>query len=222
MFLLDILYNGFINYLIFNLTFYLSNTLLFIIDYFQLFTKSKIQKYKIMSTNVVMDTYKKAIYTVLQNSLLYTIPVFVFLGAYDTIYKNDFSIIKFCYDIFIARILIEILFYLIHRIFHSSFFYQRVHKKHHEITTPVGITSIYMTLPDLYIGNILPVYLPLFILYSHPLTIKFWIIATTINTVIFAHSGFEDISHSHDYHHSRFDKNYGTDLFMDKLFGTSY
>lgn len=222
MFLLDVLYYGFINYLIFNLTFYISNALLFIIDHFMLLTKYKIQENKILNSDVIENTYKKSIYIVLQNSLFYMIPVFLISGAYEVGYRDSFSIIKFFFDIFFARILLEIFFYSIHRMFHLGIFYQKFHKKHHEITTPIGITSIYMTLTDLYIGNILPVFLPLFILNSHPITLKFWIIATTLNTVLFAHSGFKQIANSHDYHHSHFDKNFGTDLFMDKLFGTHH
>ena len=222
MFLLDILYNSFTNYLIFNLTFYISNALLFIIDHFMLMTKYKIQENRMQTNEMLKYTYKKTIPTVLQNSLINIIPIFLVAGTYETNYKESFSVFKFGYDVLIARILAEIFFYTAHRMFHLNTLYQKYHKKHHEITSPVGITSIYMTVPDLYFGNILPVYLPLLILNAHPITIKFWIVATTLNTIFFAHSGFDKIANSHDYHHSHFNKNFGTDLFMDKLFGTHH
>lgn len=220
MVLLTMLYNSFINYLIFNLTFYISNGLLFIIDYFKLLTKFKIQDTIITTTNVIFDTYKKTINVVLKNSLINIIPACVLLGLYETNYMYPFALNKFVFDIIIARILVDVFFYVIHRILHLNFFYHALHKKHHEITTPIGVASIYMTITDLYIGNILPIYLPLFILYSHPITIKFWMIVTTLNTVVFAHSGFQQLANNHDYHHSHFTKNFGTDLFMDRVFGT--
>lgn len=220
--LFNILYYSFMNYLIFNFTFYISNIILFIIDHFKILDKFKIQQNKIQTTSVIDDTYKNSLYVVLWNSLICIIPGLLFVGAYENAYEGDFTIIKFGFDIMFARILTEILFYTIHRICHLSPFYKYIHKKHHEIITPVGITTLYMTPIDLYIGNILPTYLPLYILHSHPITIKFWIIATTINAVVFAHSGFKKIANSHDYHHSHFNKNFGTDLFMDRLFDTEY
>ena len=76
-----------------------------------------------------------------------------------------------------------------------------------------------MTFIDFYIGNILPVYLTLYIVGAHPFTIKLWLVFTTANTVIFSHGGF-DLVDFHDKHHMMFNKNYGIDIFMDKLFGT--
>ena len=96
------------------------------------------------------------------------------------------------------------------------------HKKHHEIIAPIGASAIYMTLVDLYIGNILPVYIPMFILSAHHNTILLWIVMTTINTVTKAHSGFEGLSNFHDKHHSSPMHNFGLGIFMDKLFGTEY
>lgn len=222
MFLLEVLHNSIINYLIFNLTFYLANGVLFLIDYFKLFARLKIQTEKTMSTSVLMDTYKKSINVVLWNTLVCIIPIICVFGLYEASYVNEFTILKFITDIAICRILTEILFYVAHRIFHLNMFYQYVHKKHHEITTPVGITSVYMTFTDLYIGNIMPVYLPMILLGAHPITIKIWIFITTMNTIIFAHSGFKVIAEAHDYHHSNFNRNFGTDLFMDRLFGTAH
>jgi len=222
MIILEVLHNSIINYLIFNLTFYLANGLLFLIDYFKLFVNMKIQTDKTINTNVLMDTYRKSLSTVLQNTLIYIIPIICVFALYEETYTGEFSLLKFMFDIGICRILTEILFYSVHRIFHMNMFYQYVHKKHHEITTPIGISSVYMTFIDLYIGNIMPVYLPMILLNAHPLTIKIWIFMTTMNTIIFAHSGFKLIAEAHDYHHSNFTKNFGTDLFMDRLFGTQH
>ena len=245
MFLLDILYISFVNYLIFNMTFYISNFLLFLIDYFKLFVELKIQKNKLININID-SIYKKIFPLVLQNSLLSIIPAILVMGMYELTYfeninnpnnpnnynnynntncsesSNNFHVSKFVYDIIIARLLSEIFFYCTHRLCHINYLYQSIHKLHHEITIPIGLSALYMTIADLYIGNIIPTYLPMLILQCHPVTIKFWMITTTLNAVIFAHSGFQGLANSHDYHHSHFNKNYGTDLFMDKIFGTYY
>ncbi len=215
----NILYTIFINYLIFNLTFYIINGLLFIIDYFNLFTQYKIQT---KQHTEIINMYAKTIGCVLRNTLIYTIPIIYLFSIYEINNTIEFSITKFALDLIICRILLEILFYTVHRILHINPLYKYIHKKHHEIHAPIGISSIYMTVSELYIGNIIPLYLPLLIVNAHPVTVKLWMVFTTINTILFAHSGFKFLASAHDYHHLNHNKNYGTDLFMDNIFGTSY
>jgi len=212
--ILNILYNSLIGYLLFNAVFYITNGILFLIDYYRVLIN-----YKIQSTDPII-TYKKCIPTVLCNTLLCTIPLSLIFGFYETAYTLDFVFRNLVMEIVISRIFTEILFYGIHRIFHLKGLYQLIHKKHHEIIAPVGISAVYMTPIDFYIGNVLPIYLPMFILQAHPFTIKIWSIITIVNAVVSGHSGFKYISEGHDYHHSLFNKNFGTDLFMDRLFGT--
>ena len=166
----DILYNGFINYCIFNTTFYLINIGLFIIDYKGYFSSDKIQK-----NDKIMIVYKKCITNVLFNSLIGIIPAVLLSGYYESISSSSSSSLSslsssvFSYktaiiDMLIARILMEILFYTCHRLFHLPIFYKLFHKKHHEIKNPIGIAALYMSLIDLYIGNIFPLYFPLIII----------------------------------------------------------
>lgn len=215
----NILYTSFINYLIFNFTFYVTNALLFIIDYFNLFAKYKIQT---KDHTEIINMYKNTIGCVMQNTFIYIIPVICLFSVYEINNIEEFSTNKCITDFIICRILLEILFYAAHRILHMKPFYKYIHKKHHEIHAPIGISSAYMTVSELYIGNILPLYLPLLIVNAHPITIKLWMVFTTINTILFAHSGFKFLASAHDYHHLNHNKNYGTDLFMDRIFGTSY
>jgi sterol desaturase/sphingolipid hydroxylase (fatty acid hydroxylase superfamily) len=210
--------NTLINYFCFNLTFYLSNLLLFIIDFYQLFTKYKIQQ---IEYSKIMNTYKKVLPTVLKNTLIYTLPIIGLFTYYESNYIGEFDIYKSGVHILVCRVLSEILFYVFHRVLHLDIFYRRYHKKHHEITAPVGLSAVYMTVVDFYFGNIVPLYLPLIMVGVNPWVIKVWIVLITLNTVIFAHSGFKFFADNHDYHHKNFNKNFGTDLFMDRLFGTS-
>lgn len=214
--LLKLFYNTFVYYLLFNFVYYLSSGILFLIDYFNFFPHQKIQS----NSKNLMDSYKKCLSCVIKNTLLYPIlPIFLFTW-YETTEEKQFDIIKCVLDIIFTMIIADILFYTIHRVFHIPLLYKYFHKKHHQIVAPIGISAVYMTPVDLYIGNILPIYIPLLVLGAHPITTKIWIIITTVNTIIFAHSGFKGIADFHDGHHSLFNKNYGTNLFMDKLFGT--
>lgn len=213
---MDIIYNAFSNYILFNATFYLTNSVLFVIDYYNLLDNYKIQHQD------TLPIYKKCINNVMQNTFFATIPLVLFFGHYEANYSNPFSFYICIKDIFISRFVTEVLFYSIHRLAHIPSIYQTVHKKHHEIITPIGISTVYMTVLDFYFANVLPIYFPVIMLNSHPFTIKLWSIGTTLAAIIGGHSGLKYIAESHDYHHTLFTKNFGTDLFMDSLFGTDY
>lgn len=216
--LTTIMLNALINYVLFNFVYYLTSTILFIVDYYKFFYDKKIQ---IIQTDIV-SCYKIALPVVLQNTLVATILPLILLGYYEETYTDAFCITKFIIDIVLTFFMTDVLFYIVHRIFHLPFLYQKFHKRHHQIIAPVGFSALYMTIPDLYFGNILPIYLPIYIMNAHPITIKCWLVMITIDTILLAHSGFSGISDYHDHHHSQFNKNYGTNVFMDKLFGTYY
>ena len=67
-------------------------------------------------------------------------------------------------------------------------------------------------------GNILPLYLPIFIFKSHLYTIILWNIFIISSTVLNAHSSYKDNNHVN--HHINFNVNYGTGLYMDTLLNT--
>lgn len=212
--MLDILLEALVYHTIFNVCYYVSSLFAFVLDYFGLMDNNKIQN----DTNT-MFYYKKCIGCVMRNTLLAPILPSLLFAYYGSTYVDDFCIYKCISDIFVSVILVDILLYSLHRILHIPYLYKLFHKKHHEIVAPVGFSAVYMTLTDLYIGNALPVYLPMYIVGAHPTTIKIWLIITIVNTIFISHSGF-DILDFHDKHHSLFNKNYGIDIFMDRLFGT--
>ena len=214
--LLQIFYNTVINYLLFNFVYYLTSGVLFVIDYFGFFISNKIQ-----NTQEYLDYYKKCLPCVLVNTLLYVLLPCSILGYYEYYQTKLFTVRDCIFDLTAAVILTDIFFYTVHRILHLPYFYAVFHKQHHEIVAPVGLSAVYTTLIDFYIGNIFPVFLPMYILDAHVITIRIWLVIITLNTVLFAHSGF-GIADYHDKHHSLFTKNYGTNLFMDKLFHTNY
>ena len=215
--LINVLYNSFIYFLIFNITYYLSSGLLFLFDYYRILTNYKKQ---LGSVSEMVSNYKKIWPTVLMNTLIAIWPSILTVGYYETFFSDDFNINELYYILPAGFIFTDIFFYFSHRILHIPILYKLFHKKHHEITAPIGFCAVYMTTFDLYLGNIVPVYLPLYLMKAHPITFKIWMIISTLNTVFLAHSGFKWFAEFHDLHHSSFKKNYGINLFMDRMFGT--
>lgn len=204
-------------YLMFNSIYYFACGIMFCCD-----CMKYLLSYRIQPNNLdIMDQYKKSLPCVAKNTLLNSIIPIVILGWYDTLYHSKFIMSEFIYDILFMILLTDFFFYSMHRIFHISWLYTRFHKKHHEFTAPIGLSALYTTGVDFIFGNILPVYLPVLICSAHPITVKIWMGITTVNTVFFAHSGLK-IADFHDKHHFYFNKNYGSGLYMDKLFDTEY
>lgn len=213
------IYYTFIYWLIFNLVYYLSSLVLFLIDYYFLFRKQKIQK---KNWDYIMDTYKLCLIPVLVNSFFFAVfPTFV-LSIFQNILNLEFSYLRMFINIILGTLLTDVFFFHGHKLLHHPKLYKHFHKKHHEITSPIGFSALYMTVVDLYVGNIFPVFIPMIIISAHPYTIMVWIFMTTFNTVFLAHSGFKHMAEFHDYHHKNFNKNFGTDVFMDRIYGTYF
>lgn len=208
-------------YLLFNITYYSASFVLFLVDfcYYNKFIKYKIQP---KTRYNIINIYKKCLSVVLTNTFIYAIPSIYFLCHCINFLELQFSLLKMFFDLFMGAILTDILFYTCHRIFHIKYLYKKYHKIHHEITAPVGISALYTTPIDFYFSNIIPVYFPMVILSAHPYTINIWVILTTIITIFVSHGGFKWVSSYHDYHHEKFNKNYGINVFMDYLMGTKY
>ena len=113
----------------------------------------------------------------------------------------------------------EIWFYSLHRMLHTKLFYNKFHKKHHELTSTVGLLALYAHPFDAIVVNLGSIYalhaifgfsaLQLFVVGSY----------ATMNTVLHSHSSTASNS-PHQLHHLRFNVNYGLNLFMDKWLKT--
>ncbi len=211
----EILYITFWQYIILNLSYYIPSLILFLIDYNLWFVQYKIQD-KIIN---MVQLYKKVIPQVMFNTLVLPIPFMLILANFINVMNYKFSVAKLVFDLTTTPLLVEMLFYTAHRIFHTKLFY-KYHKKHHEINVPIGVSALYMTPIDAIFGNLLPSYLPLLMISAHPVSVCCWIGLGSFNTVLMAHSGFKWLADFHDYHHANPKKNYGTNLYMDKLFRT--
>merc|ERR1711972_962587 len=50
----------------------------------------------------------------------------------------------------------EVVFYTMHRLFHTKRFYKQVHKKHHAFKAPVAMASAYATTIETMLGDMFP------------------------------------------------------------------
>jgi len=117
----------------------------------------------------------------------------------------------------------EILFYYSHRILHIPFVYRLFHKKHHQWTAPISVAAVYCTPVEHVFSNMLPILTGPLIIGAHSAVTFVWITMAILNT-IHVHSGYHipflPSPQSHDWHHYRFNENFGVLGLMDYLHGT--
>lgn len=118
----------------------------------------------------------------------------------------------------------EIGFYYSHRFFHEvKPLYAAIHKQHHEWTAPIGIAARYAHPVEDIFANVGPALLGPIVMGS-PL-VYWWIwLAMAMFITVFDHSGYHlpllSSSEFHDFHHLRFETNYGAVGVLDALHNT--
>lgn len=133
------------------------------------------------------------------------------------------GILTMLQQFFVAYLCTDILFYWIHRLLHTSYFYQRIHKQHHQFYVTIGIAAQYAHPIELALGNVMPVMFASVVFKYHLFVMASWLgiamLATTIH-----HSGFTmplaPTDGFHDFHHSHVVCNFGNSVVWDWLFGT--
>ncbi|XP_075155669.1 fatty acid hydroxylase domain-containing protein 2-like [Haematobia irritans] len=193
-----------------------------------------VRKYKIQpGKNEPVETKKliEGILNVLMNQTIVGIPMYYVL--YHTLFKircNDTSIRelptlqKILFDIVVVSIMEEFNFYYIHRLMHHKSIYKYVHKKHHEWTAPIAAITFYCHPLEHIFLNLTPVSLSFALVRSHVFTVWIFLTLAILNSMA-DHAGYSfprsgaSIRY-HDYHHSKFNYNYGMFGWLDKLHGT--
>jgi len=118
----------------------------------------------------------------------------------------------------------EIGFYYAHRLFHEvKPLYIHIHKQHHEWVAPISIAARYAHPIEDILANVGPVMSGPLICGSPLVFWWIWLLIGLASTVI-SHSGYHfpllPSTEFHDFHHLRFDVNYGMLGVLDALHNT--
>jgi sterol desaturase/sphingolipid hydroxylase (fatty acid hydroxylase superfamily) len=118
----------------------------------------------------------------------------------------------------------EIGFYYSHRLFHEvKPLYIRVHKQHHEWVASIAIAARYAHPLEDVLANVGPVMLGPLVCGSPLVFWWIWLTIALTSTVV-GHSGYHfpllSSPEYHDFHHLRFDTNYGAFGVLDALHNT--
>jgi len=209
----------------------ISGLLFWFCDRWRLLSSYKIQLQKYPTNKEYIDCFVN----LLQNYLLiifpllfFAYPVFSFLGFTSALPLP--SLFTFSWQMAFFMICEDIAHYFLHRLLHTPWLYQNIHKVHHLFQTPFGLTASYahpLEVAILGFGTFLG---PLLIC-PHYSTFYAWVLYRQLEAVI-THCGYDlpNIFHLfplyggtsvHDFHHKVFLCNYSSRfIFMDILFGT--
>lgn len=169
----------------------------------------------------IINQYRDILPTVTMNTFFY-VPIISILSERVINIKyswEDFSSYACLCHILLAYTMIDLFFFVFHRMMHIPILYKWSHKLHHKYKQTVGMEALYLHWFDLYFGNILPLNIPIIIMPNlHIITWMLYIMTIISSTVISAHGLI--IANDHDMHHMHFNCNYGTGFYMDYLFDT--
>ncbi|XP_031550953.1 fatty acid hydroxylase domain-containing protein 2-like [Actinia tenebrosa] len=148
-------------------------------------------------------------------------PVYLWRGGSFGCELPSFQWVLF--ELLVFILVEEVGFYYSHRLFHHPKLYKYFHKKHHEWTAPIGIVSIYAHPLEHIISNLTPILMGPMIMGSHIATTWMWFCLAITSTNI-SHSGYHfpflPSPEAHDFHHLKFNQNYGVLGVLDRLHGT--
>lgn len=131
------------------------------------------------------------------------------------------SWVFWCVKILMLMAFSDFIFYWFHYLLHNPWIYKHIHKTHHEWIAPVACRAFYTHPVEHLIGNVFPLYAPIYIIGLSWNTLLLWTMITSINTTII-HSGYTVKfleNNKHDLHHQKFNVNYGV-FIWDYIFGT--
>ncbi|XP_052792488.1 fatty acid hydroxylase domain-containing protein 2-like isoform X2 [Mya arenaria] len=209
--------------------FWLGNSFFMLLDVYGV--PACLLKYKIQEdVKVEMPKLWKAVRQVVFNMLVVGVP-FIFVASYLFQLRGGSSTIggelpTFTWvmlEILIFSFVEEFCFYYSHRLLHHPRLYKHIHKLHHEWTAPISIVAVYTHPVEHVISSFLPPTLGPLIMASHLATAWLWFILAFLSTTI-SHCGYHlpllPSPEAHDYHHLKFNQNFGVLGVLDRLHGT--
>ncbi|KAL1919084.1 uncharacterized protein VTP21DRAFT_2465 [Calcarisporiella thermophila] len=184
--------------------------------------RRKIQPGKIPDKNL----YLKVLGNVLVNQLivapLFGTSLFAISEWFGWTYsytKNLPGTLELLGQLSVFLVIEELGFYYGHRWLHSTALYKPIHKKHHELTAPIGIAAIYCHPIEHILSNLLPLLLGPLVMRSHILLLWTWVVLGQANAIN-SHCGFVlplmPSPLAHDYHHATFNSNFGVLGVLDR------
>jgi len=192
---------------------------------------SFLKRYKIQpgtNTPLTIAQLKHSLPRVFVNSFIVNVVVgivygFLYVYRCGTLKRGLPTTLEFILTAIGIVLVEEVGFYYSHRLFHSPWFYKRYHKLHHEWNSPVAFAAIDAHPLEHFLSNLLPVILGPLIFGAHPLIYWFWIAVALFSTTL-SHSGyhlpFMPSPQFHDYHHLKFNNNFGVLGILDSFHGT--
>ncbi|KAF0717831.1 Aste57867_2062 [Aphanomyces stellatus] len=197
-----------------------------------------LRKYKMQPTRLpTLALYWKCLKLALLNQVVVHAPVqlalLYFWGGRPT-FSGSLplpSVLTIVCELALFILCEDFLFYWSHRFLHWKRIFKHVHKVHHEFTAPFGLAFIY-THPVEEVLTMMATMTGPLLFGSHILCLYIWLVFRVVKSIE-AHSGYEfplglntlipflTGSGRHDYHHEKFDCNYGSMFaFWDWICGT--
>ena len=178
-----------------------------------------------------MADYKKALKQALFNQFFCALPMLVAThyamewrtGGTYTLVSTWPSFVEFIFHFLLIVLVEEIGFYYTHRLAHHPRLYKHIHKKHHQYTAPIAISAVYCHPLEHLICNVGPIHLGPVLFGAHLSTCCAWYVAATLSTLN-SHSGYHlpffPSPEPHDFHHLKFNNNFGVLGLLDWIHGT--